>query len=1095
MVAQGYVRFPSIHQDRIAFVSEDDLWLVSDEGGRAERLTNSNGLISHPHFSPDGQQLAFVGREEGPREVYVMPVMGGPAQRLTFDADFCTVLGWSRSGEHILYASSKEHFSYHFTQIYTISPQGGPTELLPIGRANAISYGPNGGIVIGRNIEEAAYWKRYRGGRVGHLWCDVQGTGTFKRLLNFHGNVADPCWVGERIYFLSDHEGIGNIYSCTPEGEDLHRHSDQQDFYARHLSTDGQRLVFCAGADLYLFDPRADCIQRLHLTTPSQRTQLNRKFASAEHYLDTYDLHPEGHAIALTTRGKAFSMSNWEGAVLQHGEPDGVRYRFLTWLNDGQRLVAICDAPGRETLVVFDPESDADPKLLTEVEFGRCTSLSVSPEFDLVAIANHRHELILVDLENAASERVDRSDYARIYDLAWSSDSRWLAYSFAIGQKRRAIKLYNLETGQTHIITNPVLEDTSPSFDPAGKYLYFLGQRIFNPVRDAHQFDYSFPRGIMPYAIPLQRDLHSPFIIESKLQKEATKRREATVEATEPKETNEQEEEQGETNEESENEKPAEETEDTKKIKEVIIDLEGIIERAQPFPVKEARYDIIRGIKGKVLLLSFPIDSQSHPGQDDHGPKGVVESYDLETQKIEKLIDGADNFKLSRDNKTLLYSSQQHLRVLKAGEKPPRGDYDQPSKENAWLNLNRIKVSVRPMTEWQQMFAEAWRLQREQFWTEDMSGVDWDAIYAQYRPLLDRIGSRAELSDLIHELQGELGTSHAYESGGEYRTARYYRQGFLGIDWLYDATTQRYRVGHIVRGEPSDNEATSPLTLPGLGIAIGDAILAVNGQRVGPNRSPQELLVYQADREVQLTIESAHSKELRIITVPTLTNETKARYREWVEQNRQFVHQHSNGRVGYIHIPDMGLRGFAEFHRSYLMEYDYPALVIDVRWNTGGHVSELLLEKLARKRIGYSFSRWGKPEPYPEESPHGPMVALANEHTCSNGDIFSHAFKLMKLGPLIGKRTWGGVIGILPRHRLVDHTRTTQPEYANWFMDVGWHIENYGTDPDIEVDISPQDYANGTDPQLERAIAEALRIAETYPILEPIPGEKPRRNK
>jgi tricorn protease len=395
------------------------------------------------------------------------------------------------------------------------------------------------------------------------------------------------------------------------------------------------------------------------------------------------------------------------------------------------------------------------------------------------------------------------------------------------------------------------------------------------------------------------------------------------------------------------------------------------------------------------------------------------------------------------------------------------------------------------------MFAEAWRLQREQFWAEDMSGVDWDAIYAQYAPLLERVSSRSELSDLIHELQGELGTSHTYEYGGDIRQGRFYRQGFLGVDWKYDTETEHYRIARIVRGDPANKEATSPLTSPGLNIEVGDAILAINGQRVGRKRNPQELLVNQVDCEVQLTLAAAKTGETRIVTVTAISyaDENSARYREWVESNRRTVHTQSNGRVGYIHIPNMSDRGYAEFHRSYLTEYDYPALIVDVRWNGGGRVSGLLLEKLARKRIGYKFSRWGQPTPYPRESPRGPMVALTNEHAGSDGDIFCHSFKLMGLGPLIGKRTWGGVIGISPRHRLVDGTYTTQPEYANWFKDVGWDIENYGTEPDIEVDIAPQDYVHAFDPQLERAIAEALRLADECPTLEPKPGERPHRGR
>ncbi len=1111
---QGYIRYPHIHKDQIVFVAEDDLWLTTSAGGRAERLTAGVGEVSHPRFSADGWHMAFVGHEEGPREVYVMSASGGPARRLTFQAASCSVLGWSRQqpdqsgqqpdqsgqqpdstpvGGEILYASNAGQYTPRFQTIFALHPAGGLPRQLPVGMANAISYGAAGGVVIGRNIREPAHWKRYRGGTIGHLWCDINGSGKFRRLLDVQGNIASPCWIGERIYFLSDHEGIGNVYSCTPAGEDIRRHTDHQDFYARNLASDGQRLVYHAGGDLYLFDPGVERTRRIQVELPSLRTQLNRKFVAAGRFLNSYTLHPHGHAVALTTRGKAFTMSNWEGPVLQHGERDGVRYRLLEWLNDGKRLVAISDQLGREALVIFDPDEASEPRMLEHIEFGRAITMAVSPTADLVAITNHRNELIFVDIENATARSVDRSEYERITDIAWSPDGSWLAYSFANTLQTCAIKLCHVESGQTTLATSPVLRDVAPSFDPDGKYLYFLGHRTFNPVKDNFQFEYSFPRGVRPYAIMLRNDQHSPFTpaIKDPQDKERDK------EEAGPKKARSEGDENGARQEGDGTAATGDSAGqgDAHRRPALIIDLEGITARALPFPVGEGRFSDVRGIKGKALLLGFPIEGTIHSDGHHFAPRGSIYSYDFEALKYEWLVEGVSSFDISRDAKSLLYQSHHRLRVLKAGEKPPKVKSREPNRENGWLDLHRVKVSVQPAAEWKQMFNEAWRLQREHFWAEDMAGIDWQAIYEQYKPLVERVSSRSELSDLFWELQGELGTSHAYERGGEYRQGPHYQQGFLGVDWSYDVEQQRYRIARIVQGEPSDAHATSPLNMPGIHGKTGDAVVAINGQRVEAGRSPQELLINQADVEVQLTIEDGESREKRVVTVKALAEERTARCREWIEATRQKVHTLSREQVGYIYIPDMGPGGYAEFHRGYLTEFDYPALLIDVRWNGGGNVSGLLLEKLARRRLGYDFPRWGRPLPYPVESPRGPMVALTNEHAGSDGDMFCHAFKLMELGPLIGMRTWGGVIGISPSHRLVDGTSTTQPEFAFWFKDVGWNLENYGTDPDIEVDIAPQDYVQDIDPQLERAIAEAMRFIAEHSYLEPRPGERPRRGR
>jgi tricorn protease len=565
------------------------------------------------------------------------------------------------------------------------------------------------------------------------------------------------------------------------------------------------------------------------------------------------------------------------------------------------------------------------------------------------------------------------------------------------------------------------------------------------------------------------------------------------------------------------------------------IDLEDITDRVLAFPVPAGRYGQIRGLHGKVIFSSYPIEGTLSKYLHHNVPlaKGYLDVYDFEEQEIDTLIQGITSFKLSSDTKTLIYQVDNRLRMLKAGSKPD--EYNMiPNRKSGWLDLNRIRLSIQPQAEWEQMYREAWRLQRDYFWTENMLGIDWQAIYQRYFPLVKRVATRAEFSDLMWEMQGELGTSHAYEFGGDYRPSPGYYQGFLGVDFRYDQETDSYYVEHVLRGDVWDENASSPLSQPGMKIKVDDMLLAVNGQPVGQGVSPQQLLVNQIFNDIYLTferiidpddeveetveqssdclpssddateetVEQSQSENCAtdetpektrkyIVPIKTMVDESMARYREWVEMNRQQVHEATDGRVGYVHIPDMEARGYAEFHRGYLAEISREGLIVDVRFNRGGHVSQLILEKLARRRLGYDVQRWGEPVPYPEESVLGPIVAICNEQTGSDGDVFCHAFKLMNLGVLIGKRTWGGVIGISINEVLVDGGITTQPEFSQWFKDVGWAIENYGTAPDIEVEISPQDYATGQDPQLERAIQEIQKTMAENPSSLPEFGNRP----
>ena len=1071
MSIQGYYRFPTIHENQVVFVAEDDLWTVEVSGGIARRLTSNLGEVSHPLISPDGKYLAFTGREEGPAEVFVMPTLGGPSKRLTYLGTHNTVVNWKPDNQTIIFASNaKLPFTRSF-QLFEINQNGGISQPMPYGSARNISYGRDGGIVLGRFTADPARWKRYRGGTTGVIWIDPEHTGEFQKLINLDGNLASPMWVENRIFFLSDHQGIGNLYSCLPDGEDLQRHTSHQEFYTRYASTDGNRIVYHMGADLYVYDPRDNKDQLIAIDFRTPRIQRNRKFVDTARYFEDYDLGPQNTSVLIVSRGKSFAMGNWEGAVTQHGEPDGVRYRLTRWLKDGHRLVCISDENGEEFLEIRYANEQKPPEKLGGLDIGRPVSLDVSPKDDLVVLTNHRFELVLIDLESKKMTLLDRSNYNRINGVSWSPDGKWIAYSLACTQQTSSIKICQIDSGKTHQVTEPILRDINPSFDPEGKFLYFLSYRDFSPVYDNLHFDLGFPRGMRPFLITLQANQRSPFIAEPK----------PLVEPEENKEEDScKEDENVDQMVEQHNGQEQKEKADDQLVQ---IDLEGIMDRVVAFPVSEGRYGQIAGIKNKVYFTALPI-----PGSEE---KSRLEMYDLEKHEKETIASDVSGFKVSSNYKILAYRSADKLRIIKAGEKAP--DKGESTRVGGWINLSRIKVSVDPGAERRQMYREAWRLQREHFWVEDMSGVDWDFVYDRYLPLLDRITTRSEFSDLMWEMQGELGTSHAYESGGDYRANPHnYGQGFLGAEFRYDASDQTYEILRILQGDSWSEGKDSPLNSPGINVRVGDKLMAVNGRKFDQEISPEQLLVNQAGSEITLTVKTGDPENpTRTVSIKSIGDERSVYYRQWVAQNRKTVYTKTEGKVGYVHIPDMGVNGYAEFYRSYLSEINCSALIVDVRCNGGGHVSQLILETLARKRIGYNLQRWGAPTPYPGGSLLGPIVAITDELAGSDGDIFSHCFKLMKLGTLIGKRTWGGVIGISPRYTLVDGSKTTQPEYSFWFQDVDWGVENYGTDPDIEIDITPQDHMRNEDPQLNKAIEEILVQLEENPPKFPDFGNKP----
>jgi len=1068
----GYVRTPTIADDRIVFVCEDDLWIVGTAGGIARRLTTMAGECSLPRLSPNGTLLAFVGRDEGHPELYLMASEGGVPRRLTYlGSEVLYCCGWSDDGRFVYFTADSGAVFARATLAFRVDVEGGEPTELGIGHAMTLAVAASGATLLGRNAIDPARWKRYRGGTAGHLWVDAHGTGEYRRICReLDGNLVWPQWLGDRVVFLSDHEGIGNLYTVRPDGGDLQRLTDERERYARFPATDGTRVVYACGGELALLDPREGRVRRIDVQMPSTAPQTARRFVDAGELLEDWRPSHDGTRLAFVTRGRAYTMPLWEEAVTEHGDDDGARRRLACWLHDDARLALVDDGAGYERIAIVPRDQSAPALHVTHDDHGVLHELVASPAGDRLAFATNRHELWLLDLRTPP-RKVDTSIGARIEELAFSPDGRWLAYVWSPKAHTSIVRLLECETGRIVDATSPLREDRSPAWDPAGDYLYFLSTRDFHPVYDALQFELSFPEASRPYLLTLRETLPNPFVAKPAPLHHA-------------------------------HDDDDDEADAKKERKPVVVEAEGLPLRMLAFPVEEGAYDRIAGAKNRAVFTRFPVRGIRPNERERDSDAGELIAYDFEEQRSATLATDVDEFELGADGRTLVYLAQGKLRAIDAGgDLPEDADAEEkplpePGRRTGWIDLGRVSVLVEPLAEWRQMLREAWRLQRENFWDPQMSGIDWPAVLERYEALLPKVRTRSELSDVIWEMHGELGTSHAYESGGDRPIPPQYRRGFLGADIVWDEALTAYRVARILRGDPWNREVDSPLAEPGADVREGDLLLAVGGRALSAHVGPGALLANQADRDVVLTIVRGVGSTPRRVRVRTLRDERMLRYRVWVEANRALVHARTRGRVGYVHVPDMGPWGFAEFHRGYLTEFDRDGLIVDVRYNRGGHVSALLLEKLARKRVGYDIARWSPPFPYPEESVAGPIVAITNQFAGSDGDIFSHCFKLYGLGPLVGMRTWGGVIGIDPRHRLVDGSETTQPEYSFWFVDAGWGVENYGTDPTNEVDVAPQDTLRGEDPQLTAAlqlVEEGLANTPGRPTFPPFPNRAVRR--
>ncbi|MFF4229936.1 S41 family peptidase [Streptomyces sp. NPDC001820] len=1061
MTHPAYLRYPHVHGELIAFTAEDDVWVAPLDGGRAWRVSADNIPVNHPRISPDGTRIAWSSQLAGAPEVHLAPIDGGPADRLTYwGSGRTSVRGWTPDGE-VLAISTYGQASLRRSWARAVPLDGGPATVLPYGPVGDVAYGPHTVLLSATMGREAAAWKRYRGGTAGKLWIDRAGDGEFVRLHEeLDGNIEYPLWAGDRIAFLSDHEGVGAVYSSLADGSDLRRHTGVDGFYARHAATDGSRVVYASAGELWLLDDLDGAEpRRLDIRLGGQRTDLRPRPVKADHNLGTATPDHTGRGSAVEIRGGVHWVTHREGPARALAVEPGVRARLpRTFRVDGEEhVVWVTDAEGDDALE-FAPATGtapgATPRRLGAGRLGRVLGLAVAPDGSRAAVASHDGRVLLVERESGEVREVDRSEHGDATGLAFSPDSGWLAWSHPGPDPLRQLKLAGTADLSVSEATPLRFCDFQPTFTLDGKHLAFLSERAFDPVYDTHVFDLAFVGGCRPHLITLAAATPSPF---------GPQRHGRAFEA--------------------DKDQRQQDGEDTG-APVTRIDLEGLADRIVPFPVEAARYSTLRAAKDGLLWLHHPLRGvlgTTRATPDDPGPKTTLERYDLVQQQIEELSSDATGFQVSGDGKRVLLYTDGKLKVVPSDRRASR---DEDSDTNITVDLARVRARVDPAAEWRQMYDEAGRLMRDNFWRADLGGVDWDGVLDRYRPVLERVATHDDLMDLLWEVQGELGTSHAYVTprGGYGHSST--RQGLLGAD-ISRAADGAWRIDRVLPSETSDPKAHSPLAAPGVAVRAGDAILAVDGRPVDPVAGPGPLLVGAAGKPVELTVSPAGGGDPRHAVVVPLADEEPLRYHAWVSGRRSYVHEKSGGRLGYLHVPDMQAPGWAQIHRDLRVEVAREGLVVDVRENRGGHTSQLVVEKLARRIVGWDLPRGMQPHSYPQDAPRGPVVAVANEFSGSDGDIVNAAIKALGIGPVVGTRTWGGVVGIDSRYTLVDGTLVTQPKYAFWLEGYGWDVENHGVDPDVEVVMSPQDHAAGRDPQLDEAVRMALAVLTENPAKSP----------
>jgi tricorn protease len=1051
---------PTLSRTQIAFSYAGDLWIVNREGGEARRLTTGSGVETDPIFSPDGGTIAFTGEYDGNVDVYAVAASGGVPRRLTYHPGPDNALGWTPDGKRVLFASTRNSSSPRFMRFFTISVEGGfPTEL-PLPMGSEASYSPDGSrlayVPLSREPApgQAFYqaWKRYRGGLATPIWITNLADSHIEKVPRETSNDFNPMWVEGKVYFLSDRNGPVTLFEYDVSTRRVTQLIRNDGLDLKSASAGPGAIVYEQFGRTYLWDLKSGAAKKLDIRVAGDLPGVRPRFEKVAARMAAGVLSPTGARAVFEARGEILTVPAEKGYARNLTNTPGVAERDPAWSPDGKRIAYFSDESGEYELHLRDQSGMGEVR---KINLGNPPSFYYSPTWSpdskKIAYTDKRLNLWYIDLEKSTPVRVDTNTYEnpfRVMDPTWSSDSRWISYTKQLKNRLGAVFVYSLDSGKSTQITDGLSDARFACFDKNGKYLYFTASTDIGPTTgwlDMSSFQHPVTRSA--YVVVLRRDLPSPLAPESdeeKLQPEPPKPPDA---------------------------KPAPAADATAEKKETVtIDFENISQRILALPIPARNYQaLLAGKSGMLFILESPPGSGGLEGPGDF----TLHKFELDKRKAEKVLEGISAFDLSANGEKMLYRIGPGWFITATGAPVKPGD--------GALKLDEVEVYVDPRAEWSQMYHEVWRIERDFFYDPGYHGLDLKAAEARYKPYLENIGHRADLNYLFREMLGELTVGHLFIAGGDLPEVKKIKVGLLGAD--YKIENGRYRFSRIYNGENWNPQLRAPLTQPGVNVQSGEYLLAVNGRDVVATANVYSFFEETAGKSVVLRIGpdpgGANSREVIVMPVES---ETSLRNLAWIEDNRRKVDQLSGGRLAYVYLPDTAGGGYTNFNRYYFAQINKEGAVIDERFNGGGTAADYIIDYMRRPLMNYWMTREGEDFTTPVGSIYGPKVMIINEYAGSGGDLMPWLFRRAGVGPLIGKRTWGGLVGIYDYPTLIDGGAVTAPRVAFWSPDGTWDVENRGVAPDIEVEFDPEAWRAGRDPQLEKAIETALEALKKNPL-------------